>query len=124
MLKDEGKVSGGMRKPEAIQVGHLFSETLDALLDLLAGLSPDDWQRPTVCAGWMVKDIAQHLLGGDLGILSRKRDGYAYSGSPIMEWRELVALINDLNNSWVKATRRLSPRLLCDLLRLAGEQTN
>jgi uncharacterized protein (TIGR03083 family) len=113
-----------VKKPDAIQVVHLFPETLDALLDLLHDLSPDDWHRATVCAGWTVKDIAAHLLGGDVGILSRKRDGYAYSGSAIIEWRDLVALINDLNDSWVKATRRLSPPLLCDYLRSTGEQVN
>lgn len=113
-----------MKKPEAIQVVHLFPETLDALVDLLTDLSLDDWQRPTVCAGWTVKDIAAHLLGGEIGILSRKRDGHAYSGSPIMDWHDLVALINDLNDTWVKTTRRLSPRLLCDLLRFSGEQVN
>jgi uncharacterized protein (TIGR03083 family) len=113
-----------VKKPEAIQVVHLFSETLDALVDLLSDLSPDDWQKPTVCAGWTVKDIAAHLLGGEIGILSRKRDGYAYSGSPGIDWHDLVALINDLNDSWVKTMRRLSPRLLCDLLQFSGEQVN
>lgn len=113
-----------MKKPEAIHVVHLFSETLDALLDLLTALAPDEWERPTVCAGWTVKDVAQHLLGGEVGILARKRDGYMFSGSPIIDWRELVVLINELNDAWVKATRRLSPRLLCDFLRFTGEQTN
>ncbi|HJQ25716.1 MAG TPA: maleylpyruvate isomerase family mycothiol-dependent enzyme [Blastocatellia bacterium] len=112
------------KKPQAIQVTHLFAETLDALLDLLTGLSPEEWQRPTVCAGWTVKDVAAHLLGGEVSILSRKRDGFAFSGSPFIAWDDLVALINDLNDAWVKATRRLSPQLLCDLLRFAGEQTN
>ena len=113
-----------MKKPLSIQVVHLFPETLDALLDLLNDLSPDDWQQPTVCAGWSVKDVAAHLLGGVVGILARKRDGYLFSGSPIIAWRELVALINELNAAWVSATSRLSPRLLCDLLRITGEQAN
>jgi uncharacterized protein (TIGR03083 family) len=113
-----------VKKPQAIQVVHLFPETLEALVDLLAGLTPDDWQKPTVCAGWTVKDIAAHLLGGELGILSRKRDGHLYSGNPIIEWRDLVTLINGLNDLWVKAAHRLSPRLLCDLLHFAGEQAN
>ena len=113
-----------MKKPHPIQTVHLFPETLDALLDLLTDLSPDEWQQPTAAPGWSVKDVASHLLGGEIGILSRKRDGYLYSGSPIMEWRDLVTLINDLNASWVQATRRLSPRLLCDLLRMTGPQVN
>src|SRR5215471_14750026 len=113
-----------MRQPAPIQVVPLFPETLDALLNLLTDLQHADWEAPTVCAGWTVKDIAQHLLGGEISILSRKRDGYAFSGSPIKEWQELVTLINNLNASWVTATRRISPRLLCDLLRFAGEQAN
>ncbi len=111
-----------MKTPEPIIVTELFPEVLDSLLDLLSGLSTEDWNKPTACARWSVKDIAAHLLGGQLGILSRKRDGYAYSGSPIKKWDELVTLINNLNDLWVKAASRLSPRVLCDLLKLSGEQ--
>lgn len=111
-----------MKTPEPIIVTNLFPKVLDSLLELLSGLSAEDWNKPTACALWSVKDIATHLLGGHLGILSRKRDGYAYSGDPIQKWDELVALINNLNDIWVKAASRLSPRLLCDLLKLSGEQ--
>jgi uncharacterized protein (TIGR03083 family) len=111
-----------MKTPEPIIVTDLFPEVLDSLLDLLSGLSAEDWDKPTACARWSVKDIATHLLGGQFGILSRKRDRYAYSGSPIKEWDELVNLINHLNDIWVKAASRLSPVLLCDLLKLSGEQ--
>ncbi|MFY9572704.1 MAG: maleylpyruvate isomerase family mycothiol-dependent enzyme, partial [Blastocatellia bacterium] len=111
-----------MKPPEPIIVTGLFSPVLEALLDLLAGLSPEDWNRPTVCPRWSVKDISAHLLGGEIGILSRRRDGYRYSGDPFMQWGELVTLINTLNDTWVKATSRLSPRLLCDLLKITGDQ--
>ena len=39
-----------------------------------------------------------------------------------MKWEELVALINNLNKLWVGAADRLSPRLLCELLEITGEQ--
>src|SRR5262245_37996318 len=109
-----------MKAVEPILVSHLFPKTLDALLDLLRGLSAEDWNKPTVCSGWSVKDIASHLLSGELGILSRKRD--SHSGGDIKTCEELVALINNLNDTWVKATRRLSPQVLCDLLRFTGLQ--
>jgi uncharacterized protein (TIGR03083 family) len=112
-----------MQPPAPILVTHLFPETLAALLDLLSGLSAEEWRRPTICAQWSVKDIALHLLGGEIGILSRKRDGQAATSEPITSWDELVAFINRLNHEWVQATRRLSPRVLCDLLRLAGTQS-
>lgn len=111
-----------MREPQPILVTGLFPEVLDALLDLLSDLSHEDWSRSTSCPGWSVKDIATHLLGGKIGVLSRNRDGYRFSGDPIMKWEELVALINNLNKIWVSAASRLSPRVLCELLKLTGEQ--
>jgi uncharacterized protein (TIGR03083 family) len=110
-----------MKTPEPIIVTDLFPEVLDSLRDVLSGLSAEDWNKPTACPRWSVKDIATHLLGGQLGILSRKRDAYAYSGNRIKNWDELVVLINNLNDIWVKAASRLSPRLLCDLLKHSGE---
>lgn len=113
-----------MQQPEPIIVVDLFPPLLNALLELLAGLSDVDWQSPTVCKDWSVKDIAAHLLGGDVSILARKRDHYLFSGNPIKDWEELVALINHLNAVWVKATERLSPRLLSEMLRFTGEQVS
>ncbi len=112
-----------MREPEPIVVIDLFPETLDALVALLAELSPEDWARSTVCSRWSVKDITVHLLGGDISLLSRKRDAEQSSGEPVKSWTELVALINKLNDTWVKAARRISPRLLCDLLRFTGRRS-
>ncbi len=34
----------------------------EALGDYLAGLSVDDWNRSSLCAGWTVKDAAAHML--------------------------------------------------------------
>ena len=110
-----------MRRPEPLQVLALFPEMRQELLALLSSLSAEDWERPTACALWSVKDVALHLLGGDVGILSRRRDGFA-PGPPPTNWAELVALINHLNDLWVKAARRMSPRVLCDLLSFTGPQ--
>jgi uncharacterized protein (TIGR03083 family) len=46
---------------------------------LLAQLSEDEWRRPSLCAGWTVRDVAAHLtlqqvgLGGVIGMLLRER---------------------------------------------------
>jgi uncharacterized protein (TIGR03083 family) len=32
------------------------------LQELLADLPPDDWQRPSRCAGWSVQDVVTHLV--------------------------------------------------------------
>jgi uncharacterized protein (TIGR03083 family) len=33
----------------------------DAVTGLIATLEPDDWNRPTPCVGWSVKDVLSHL---------------------------------------------------------------
>ena len=32
-----------------------------ALADLLAGLTPAQWEAPSLCAGWRVRDVAAHV---------------------------------------------------------------
>jgi hypothetical protein len=37
-----------------VLVADLFPEMLEALLELLTGLSADEWNKATVCSGWSV----------------------------------------------------------------------
>jgi uncharacterized protein (TIGR03083 family) len=111
-----------MKAPEPILTVHLFPEIRQQLLSLLESLAEQDWLRPTAAKKWDVKDVAAHLLGGDVGNLSRRRDKHAAAGRPLANWSELVAFINELNETWVLAARRLSPRVLCDLLAHTGPQ--
>lgn len=113
-----------MEKPSPILVVDRFPALLQALLDLLEGLSEEAWQRPVHGGEWTVKGLAQHILGDEINILSGRRDRYSEKLPPIHSWDDLVALINHRNASWVEATRRMSPRLICDLLRITGEQVN
>jgi len=107
-----------MSQPEPIFVSHLFRELHGHLLVLLRSLTPEDWHRPTVCSAWCVKDIASHLLDGDLRRLSIQRDGYAPPDAPcgFDSHEALVAYLTKLNADWTLATRRLSPRNLIRLL--------
>jgi uncharacterized protein (TIGR03083 family) len=87
------------------------------LMTLLRGLDPADWHRPTACALWSVKDLAAHLLDGTLRRLSFGRDGLDATPAPVpASYAELVAYLNRLNAEWTVAARRLSPRVLMDLL--------
>jgi uncharacterized protein (TIGR03083 family) len=113
-----------MQQLQPIIVSDLFPEILDALLDLLAGLSEDEWAAPTICPGWSVKDLAAHLLGDDVGMLSSRRDGYRHGRATIAGWDDLVAFINRQNAEWVATARRCSPLLLRDMLRLTGDQVS
>jgi uncharacterized protein (TIGR03083 family) len=113
-----------MQKPEPILVADRFPALLDSLLDLLDSLSADEWAVPTAAAGWSVKDVALHLLGDEISILSGKRDSFSEPQAGLDVWENLVAFINRRNAEWVQAARRISPRLLCELLRFTGEQSN
>lgn len=110
-----------LQPPQPIIVVDLFPEVLNELLKLLASLSAEDWQKPTVCPGWSVKDVALHLLGVEVGNLSRRRDGHTLDAS-ITSWGELMTFINDWNQGWIQAARRISPQLLIDLLEFTGVQ--
>lgn len=108
-----------LEKTKPILVSHLFPEILDHLVELLSALSQDEWQQPTVCAGWNVKDVALHLLGVEIGNLSIRRDGHVVSES-VQDWDELVGFINEWNQDWVRVARRMSTALLIEMLRFVG----
>jgi uncharacterized protein (TIGR03083 family) len=107
-----------LRPPEPVQVLHLFTEERAALLDLLSGLASEEWDRPTTCAGWSVKDVALHILGGDLGNVSRRRD--RFEGMSPAPGEGLASFINRFNEDWVRAARRLSTRVIIELLEYSG----
>lgn len=106
---------------QPIFVHELFPEMRAELLHILRSLNDDQWQLPTACAGWSVKDVALHILADDMGYLSRHRDQDGLTGK-FDNFDDLVAFINDLNQTWIDATRRLSCRLLLDLLEFTGTQ--
>jgi uncharacterized protein (TIGR03083 family) len=108
-----------------VLVGDLLAPERTALVGLLRSLEPDRWAIPTSCPGWSVKDLAFHLLGDDLGVLSRGRDHQdADMAGPASSWDELVDGLNRLNEQWVAATRHLSSRVAIDLLDLTGQWTH
>lgn len=111
-----------MKRPQPVLTAHLFPELLAGLLNLLTGLSPDAWATPVPRKTWTVRDVALHLLGGDVGIISRGRDRFTASIIDARTKAELVQALKAQNDRWVAAGQRISPRLLCDLLRLTGDQ--
>ena len=118
-----------MQPAPPIDVVSLFPKLHQALLALLAELSPAEWQLESPCPGWSVQDLAAHLLADDLGLLSRKRDGHSYlppqyADLDFENWEQFVAYINFNNDIWIQATRRLSPQVLIDMLQHSGPQVS
>jgi uncharacterized protein (TIGR03083 family) len=92
-------------------------------MELLRGLAPEDWLRPTVCRDWMVRDIAAHILDTQTRTLSFLRDRIPLpAGAPSTNYAGLVAMLNGLNADWVRVMRRASPAVLVDFLSLTGPQ--
>jgi uncharacterized protein (TIGR03083 family) len=92
------------------------------LLTLLRDLPAERWSRPTAAGDWTVHDVAAHLLDGDLRKLAIVRDGHAAAPpEAITSERELAQFLRALNADGVGFGRRLSPRLLVDLLEITGE---
>lgn len=103
-------------------VAHLFAPLHRELMQMLRALEPDGWSRPTVAGSWAIRDVAAHLLDGDLRKLAAHRDAHlgtsATSGPP--SYTEVMTLINSLNATGVAYAARLSSRLLTDLLEVTG----
>lgn len=111
-----------MPKYSPIHTIDLFPEIDKLLVDLLKSLSPEDWERPTIAPLWKVKDIAAHLLDGNIRGLSMSRDSYFGEPSPThTSYQSLVSFLNQLNADWVKATQRMSPQVLIHLLEITGK---
>ena len=101
----------------------LFLAERALLSELLASLGPAEWDRPSPCPGWTVLGLCSHLVGDDLGFLSRHRDGYYGTPGPDdASESEFVAWLDGLQDEWVRAARRLSPGVAADLLEWAGPQ--
>lgn len=99
-----------------------FRPVSSELVALLRTLQDEDWHRPTIAGAWVVRDVIAHLADVTLRRLSFHRDRMVPPPPPrpIGSARDFVDFINWLNGEWVAATRRLSPRVLTDVLELGS----
>jgi uncharacterized protein (TIGR03083 family) len=111
-----------MKSPDKIMVVDRFAPLRTHLLTLLADLGEADWARPTAALRWSVKDVTAHLLGGDISILSGKRDGFRSQPQHVQSYDQLIELVDRLNAEWVLAAHRMSPRLLREFLAFSGPE--
>lgn len=104
-----------------IYTAPLFPPLHRELVSLLRGLDAAAWLLPTVAGRWRVRDVAAHLLDGDLRRLAATRDGHALAPErPLHSFADVVGFIDELNATGVRYGERLSPRLLVELLEVTG----
>lgn len=55
------------------------------LADLLDTLTPEQWNMPSLCEGWSVRDVVAHMVSyeelGPAGIVARRIKGWRHGGS-------------------------------------------
>jgi uncharacterized protein (TIGR03083 family) len=109
---------------DVVLTAHLFRPLAAELLALLHSLEPDAWSRQTSAGEWLVRDVVAHLLDGDLRRLSSSRDAHPPPPPerPITGADDLLTYLDTLNAEWVRAARRLSPRMLTHLLDTTTQQ--
>jgi uncharacterized protein (TIGR03083 family) len=88
------------------------------LLSMLGSLHGKDWARTTVCPGWDVHDVALHLLGNDIGRLGPPAASEARLGR--LHFSVLAEQIEQSNEAWVRAARRMPPTVLVEFLARTG----
>ncbi|HEY3140343.1 MAG TPA: maleylpyruvate isomerase family mycothiol-dependent enzyme [Acidimicrobiales bacterium] len=96
-----------------------LNEEWDSLVALAAELAPWDWDHPTDCPGWSVKDCYAHILGTESMLLGRP--------NPTVELpAELPHVRNEIgraNEEWVVAYRdRSGAEVLGDLAEVITER--
>lgn len=110
-----------MKKIETL---HLFPELNRNLINLLQDFEIDEWTQQSPIKGRTVKDIASHILDGSLRRISIQRDNFSDTSNKvdIKSYSDLIDLIQELNTDWIFATRRLSPKILVDLIEYSENQ--
>ncbi|MFJ5993968.1 maleylpyruvate isomerase family mycothiol-dependent enzyme [Streptomyces sp. NPDC092370] len=108
--------AGLVRLGAPIDARPLFGPELQALLGLLRGLRPAEWERIAV-PGWTVHDVAAHLLGD-----YRARLGLREPPAPFAPGETLEAFVHRANQEWVERHRGVGAAALVEALERNGTE--
>ena len=88
----------------------------------LAGLTPDQWATPSLCAGWTVRDVAGHVVDSArtrtipflAGMAATRFDHDAYNRRAATRWAALPTddLVAALDTDRIMAVFAMQPSLL------------
>jgi uncharacterized protein (TIGR03083 family) len=106
---------------EPILCAHLLRKVDGELIPLLRSLTADEWNYQTIAPQWKVRDVTAHLLDTILRKLSLVRDSWFVENANPRSSREVILLVNRLNQEGVAVYRRLSPAVLIEIMTIACE---
>ncbi|MDQ4096144.1 MAG: maleylpyruvate isomerase family mycothiol-dependent enzyme [Actinomycetota bacterium] len=107
----------GLTHAESIDLGR---RQLDALIDELKALTESDWDKPTDCERWTVRDIVAHVLGWAQASPSPREMVRLRKASRAVR-KELPGSLDSQNEAMVLARRHMSPQRLIEELERAAE---
>ncbi|QNS02925.1 maleylpyruvate isomerase family mycothiol-dependent enzyme [Streptomyces xanthii] len=88
--RTEGPDAGEARAAKARLRAVIAAERRE-LADVLGGLSADQWDAPSLCAGWRVREVAAHMSMGFRLTLPRTLGELARSGGRLHRMTDRVA---------------------------------
>src|SRR6478672_274361 len=103
-----------MAMPDDAKTWSMIHAGRASLADTIEGLTPDQWQTPSLCAGWSVGNMAAHLLSSAEMTQGRFLGKLASSGFSFNRMGQRG--IDDLSD--------LTPQQLADRLRKRTTTTN
>jgi uncharacterized protein (TIGR03083 family) len=115
-------VATGARPPEALAYERwmeIAAEEYTRILQLLDGLSAEQWETATDCAGWSVRDVVAHLCGAAAGTASLRELIRQARIARRMSGGDLIDRINQVQ---VAEARGLSAAQLRARLASAGKR--
>ncbi len=77
----------------------LMRSLAERIQAFLAGLSQEDWRRPSACEDWEVRDVIGHLIGGAERQVESLRRGLAGDSAPPAGFVPLDADAISANNA-------------------------
>ncbi len=115
---DDSEIKEASQIPAAVhaEVRPLATALFDRFLTLLESLTPEEWQAPTYCTEWTVRDIVAHEAGG-------YESGTSF-GAFRRTWLRLPErgreLVDTINAAQIRARAGRSPEELIAELRDVG----
>ena len=91
------------------RIGELMEQAWSSMEELCSQLGPEDWDLPTACPGWSVKDQLAHVASLESRALGRPQPSEGPRKAPHVK-NEL----GELNEGDLEARRSMSPEELLD----------
>lgn len=107
----------------SILCANLIREVDQKLLELMADLTPEEYDFPTVAGQWRVRDVLAHLLDTALRKLSMARDKTFVEKVEIRTAEHVRELVDRMNSEGVRVYGRLSAPVLRSLMAVACEES-